>query len=149
MLCVIDIGRGSVFPQVTITVETAGLVSDNIAIVIDPQRISHLRIGIANRGVLAVRQPESLGHVGAGAEAADRASQQVGVEQPGIDSVGMVDDGQRATFQQESMNVPRVRAVLVETAIRATAIAPVQPRGCGFRRRILGEGSASRAPESH
>src|SRR5258708_11775565 len=125
----IDGCEDPVFPVEAIADNAAGVGSDYVAVVIDRQRIGYLRIGKGDGGVGAVNQPESLGHGLTGAKAADRVSQQVDVEQPGIGCVGMVDDGERAALQQESMNVAGVRAGQVEAGIDASAVASIQPGG--------------------
>src|SRR5450759_2752878 len=87
-------GKSSVFPEEAVAVDAAGVGSDYVAIVIDRQGIGCQRIGIGDGGVVAVHEPESLSHGLAGAKAANRASQQVDVEQPAIGGVGMVDGGE-------------------------------------------------------
>src|SRR3981081_4218610 len=145
----IDGRVGSVFPKEAVTDDAAGVGSDYVAVVVDTQCVGRLRVGIGDGGVVAIHELESLSYRLTGAEAADGARQQVDVVQPGIGGIGMVDGGELATLQQESMNLSGVRAVLVEAGTGAGGVASVQPSGCGFVRRIFGENSAGGARESH
>src|SRR5208282_6739899 len=90
---------------------------------------------------------ESLGYRFAVAEAADHVSQLVDVEHPGVRGLGIVDDGELVALPQESMNVPRVSAVLVGAGVEAAAVASIHPRVGRFRGGVFGEDSAGRRSE--
>src|SRR5208282_867519 len=51
-----------------------------------------------------------------------------------------VDDGELVALPQESMNVPRVSAVLVGAGVEAAAVASIHPRVGRFRGGVIGEG---------
>src|SRR5208337_1119008 len=106
---VIDGGKSTVLPEETVADRTAGIGSNNRAVVIDGLRIGCLRLGISDGGVVAVHEHESLGcRSAAGAVAADHGSELVDVEHPRIGDLGVVDDSPLAALERESMDVTGV-----------------------------------------